>query len=533
MDEKFLSLADWLLKGSIDFNYISESLLPELCESGSAPLKVGKMEYDAIIVPDCETLRSTTLERLEAFRKAGGKLIFMGGAPYLEDGIESERGKKLCDESQLIPFDREKILTALEDSRTVTLRLKNGKLSNGFIYQLRRDNGCNWLFVSRCREPENKDMVRSNDLRITVKGEFTPYIYNTLNGEIENAEFEYIGGNTVISKEMFEYDSLLLKLVDGKTDSDAKTADISAPEKAVKLPAFVPFSLSEPNVLLLDMAEFKVDDGEYMDEEEILRLDNVAREILGLPERGGSVAQPWVVEDEPTEHTVTLRFRINSTIDYSGALLALEDAEKAKIIFNGNEIANEIVGWYTDKDVKTVKLTDIVKGENILEITLPIGKRTNTEWCYILGNFGVAVAGRKAQIIPMPEKIGFGSIVNQGMPFYGGNVTYHLEAEGNAIQVEATRYRGGIIDVKVDGEVKGNIVYPPYILNVNGLADGKHKLDITLYGNRYNCFGAVHMSNAARSWHGPDAWRTSDDEWSYEYVLKDVGILTAPVIKAE
>ena len=161
MDEKFLNVTEWLLKGSIDFNFISESLLPELCESGSAPLKVGKMEYDAVIVPDCETLRSTTLERLEAFRKAGGKLIFMGNAPSLEDGIESERGKKLYAQSQVIPFDREKLLTALNDNRTVTLRLKNGKLSDGFIYQLRRDNGCNWLFVSRCCEPYNKDMVRS------------------------------------------------------------------------------------------------------------------------------------------------------------------------------------------------------------------------------------------------------------------------------------------------------------------------------------------------------------------------------------
>ena len=533
MDEKFLNLAEWLLKGSIDFNYISESLLPDLCANGGAPLKVGKMEYDAVIVPDCETLRSTTLERLEAFRKAGGKLIFMGNAPFLEDGVESERGKNLFAQSQVIPFDREKLLTSLEDNRTVTLRLKNGKLSNGFIYQLRRDNGCNWLFISRCREPENKDMVRSSDLRITVKGEFKPYIYNTLNGEIENAEFEYIGGNTVISREMFEYDSLLLKLVDGKETADNAVTEANALSNAVKTPAFMPFTLSEPNVLLLDMAEFKVDDGEYMAEEEILRLDNVARKIIGLPERGGSVAQPWVVADEPTEHTLTMRFTINSDIDYSGAMLALEDAEKAKIVFNGNAIANDIIGWFTDKDIKTVALTDIVKGENILEITIPIGNRTNTEWCYLLGNFGVTVAGRSTRIIPMPEKIAFGSITNQGMPFYGGNVTYHLEAEGNSIQVEATRYRGAIIDVKVDGELKGNIVYPPYILKVDGLDGGKHKLDITLYGNRFNCFGAVHMANAMRTWHGPDAWRTREDEWSYEYILKEVGILTAPVITAE
>jgi hypothetical protein len=329
---------------------------------------------------------------------------------------------------------------------------------------------------------------------------------------------------------MFNYDSLLLKLVDGKRESEV--AAEAAPDFAgtVKIPGFVPYSLSEDNVMLLDVAEFCIDGGEMMEEEEILRLDNVARKILGLPERGGSVAQPWVIENEPPTHTVTLRFRINSTVEYSGAMLALEDAEKAKIVFNGNEIPNDIVGWFTDKDIKTVRLTDIVKGENILEITLPIGKRTNTEWCYLLGNFGVSVAGRKATLIPMPEKIGFGSIVNQGMPFYGGNITYHLEAEGSEMKIDATRYRGAIIDVKVDGEKKGDIAYPPYSLDISGLSDGMHKVDITLYGNRFNCFGAVHMSDSSRSWHGPDSWRTKNAEWSYEYILKEVGILKSPEI---
>jgi hypothetical protein len=59
-DEKFQQLTEWLIEGSIDFNFISESLLPTLCEKGGNPLKVGEMEYDAIVVPGCETLRSTT-----------------------------------------------------------------------------------------------------------------------------------------------------------------------------------------------------------------------------------------------------------------------------------------------------------------------------------------------------------------------------------------------------------------------------------------------------------------------------------------
>ena len=242
------------------------------------------------------------------------------------------------------------------------------------------------------------------------------------------------------------------------------------------------------------------------------------------------MVQPWVIAPETIEHYVTLRFRINSEIDYSGAELALEDAEKAKIIFNSNEIANNITGWYTDKDIKTVPLTDIVKGENILEITLPFGTRTNTEWCYILGDFGVKLTGREKVITALPEKLGFGTITNQGLPFYGGNITYHLEAEGSALRVEATRYRGALISVAVDGEEKGKVVYPPYIIDIDGLSNGKHKVDITLFGNRYNAFGPVHLTDVKHSWHGPGAWRSDEECWSYEYVLRDVGILARPVI---
>ena len=533
MDEKFENLADWLLKGSIDFNYISESLLPSLCETATVPFRVGEMEYDAIIVPDCETLRSTTLERLEAFANAGGKLIFLGNAPTLIDGIPSDKGVALYEKSTVVSFDKAKILEALDENREITLRYANGRLSDGFIYQLRRDGNCKWLFISRCAEPYNKDCVREHNLRITVRGEVTPYIYDTISGDISPVACEYINSNTVIAKTMFDYDSLLLRLDDGKAQTQPSAEKDYLLSDATVMPALVPYTLSERNVLLLDTAEFSLDGGEFIAEEEILRLDNVCRKMLGFVRRGGEVAQPWVLDPETIEHHVTLRFNIKSDIAFGGAELALEDAENAKITINGDDVAINITGWYTDKDIKTVPIPEIKKGENILEVTLPFGKRTNTEWCYLLGDFGVKLAGREKVITTLPEKLGFGSIVAQGLPFYGGNITYHLEAEGENLRIEATRYKGTLIGVSVDGENKGKIVYPPYSLEIDGLTAGSHKVDITLFGNRYNAFGPVHLTDVKHSWHGPGAWRSDEEGWSYEYVLRDVGILAHPIIRTK
>lgn len=533
MDYKFKNITDWLLKGSIDFNFISESLLPSLCECGSAPLKVGKMEYDAIVVPDCETLRSTTLERLEKFCADGGKLIFMGSAPKYENGIPSERGKVLFEKSTVISYDKGMLLDALDDNRTVTIRQANGRLSEGFIYQMRHDGNSRWLFISRCCEPYNKDIVNEHRLRISVNGEFIPYLYDTISGDISRIPCEYKNGCTVISKVLYDYDSLLLRLDEGKSDLIGNELESVQLNNAVAMPALVPYSLSERNVMLLDTAEFSLDGGEFMAEEEILRLDNVCRKMAGFVERGGHVAQPWVIKKEEIKHHITLRFTVNSEIDYSGAELALEDAEYAVIKMNGTDVENDITGWYVDKDIKTVALPEIKKGENIIEVTIPFGTRTNTEWCYLLGNFGVRLIGREKTITSLPEKLGFGNITSQGFPFYGGNVTYHFEAEGNSFRIETTRYRGGLISVAVDGETKGKIVYPPYTLDVDGLADGKHKIDITLFGHRFNSFGAVHLTDVKRSWHGPDAWRSDEECWSYEYTLRDLGILSRSIIKTK
>ena len=526
LDEKFLNVTDWLLKGSIDFNFISESLLPIQCEKGSNPLKVGVMEYDAIVVPDCETLRSSTLERLEEFVKNGGKLIFMGSAPEYENAVPSERGKALYEKSTVISFDREKLLSVLEDNRTVTIRYANGSLADKFIYQMRQDEDYRWLFVAHATDPYNKDVFERRNTRIYLDGEKKVTVYDTISGEIYPADVDYANGKTIIKKTMFDFDSLLVKIEEGKNADDCLVNE-------VKIPTFVNYTLDEDNVLLLDMCRFKADDGEWHEKEEILLADNVARSEAGLDKRGGSVAQPWVIPEEEIRHSITLEFTIDSEINVKGAYLALEDAEKAEIIFNGQKVPNDILGWYVDKSIKKVALPEINTGANILTVKIPLGNRTNTEWCYLLGDFGVRVIGSTATICKKPEKLAFGDVVPQGLPFYGGNITYHLDAETDKGELLVTipRYRGGLTKVIIDGEDKGNIVYSPNTLHIKGLTDGKHKVEIKLFTNRYNSFGSVHLANEKLSWHGPNAWREGNEQWSYEYNLKKVGILTKPWIK--
>ena len=530
-DEKFQELTNWLIEGSIDFNFISESLFPMLCEKGSNPLKVGQMEYDAIVVPACETLRSTTLERLEAFSENGGKIIFLGAAPTLCDALESTRGRKLYEKSVVAEYSRAAVLTALESNRTVTLRFANGNLTDNLLYQLRQDNDCKWLFVAHSKEPENKDIDRGDKVKITVEGEYKVTVYNTQNGEEYPAEVAYMNGKTVISERIFGYDSYLYKLEDGKNESVVKEAP--AKLESFNTPCYADFELSEENVLLLDMAEYKLEeDAEFAAKEEVLRLDNILRERLGLRERGGAVVQPWVYGEKAPVARVTLKYTFESEIDYKGAYLALEDADKAEIIFNGNPVKNEATENFVDISIFKVKLPEIVKGTNVLLVTLPFGESQNLESMYLLGGFGVSVVGRDAKIIKMPEKLSFGDIVNQGLPFYGGNITYKIPVtvKNNQLTVCPSFYRGALITAKLDGKEFGKIIYPPYKATTKA-ENGDHVLELKIYTNRFNAFGSVHLVDKFEQWQGPDSWRREGNNWSYEYILKRTGILKTPEIE--
>lgn len=532
-DENFQGLTKWLIEGSIDFDFICESLLPDLCKEATAPLKVGEMEYTTIVVPNCETLRSSTLERLEKFRELGGRIIFMGSAPTLCDALPSDRSKLLADKCEKVDFSRAAILTALEKDRTLTIRYDDGDLSDHLIYQLRKDVDCSWLFVCHDKEPFNKDLCHSDDIRISIPGEYTVTVYDTQNGDIYPADVTYTNGNTVINEVFYGYDSGLYKLTEGK--AQGQTAD--KPEfdgEGTPAPAVVDYELSEENVLLLDMAQFKLSgEEEFSPEEEILRLDNICRERLGLKNRGGEVVQPWVYGEIKPISEVTLKYTFTSEIDYEGASLAMEDAEKAKITFNGEAVDNTITGNFVDISIFKVNLPKIVKGENTLIITLPFGDSANLENVFILGKFGVKIDGKNTTITNLPEKISFGDLTQKGFPFYGGNITYKIPVEvtDNSIKVSASDYRGALIGVSLDNEEIGKIVYPPYLIYKNNIENGNHTLNVTIYTHRYNTFGPIHLVNVKESWHGPDAWRSTGVNWSYEYVLRPTGILKAPVTK--
>ena len=545
LDSKFKNVIEWLLFSQLDFDFISESTLPSLCTAPSAPLKVGEMEYDAIVVPACETLRSTTVKILSEFTERGGKVIFIGKAPYMCDGKYSDGALALYSSATSIDFDKVQLLDALSDERIITMINADGTQVDNLIYQLREDADSSWLFIAQAKKKwqynavqenvkEQNDVVIKQNVKIRIKGCYEPTVYDTVNGDIRKTPYEVKDGYTELNYGFFANDSLLLRLDSVQNGASYKESSVTKViEKKVDFKTKVDYEILEDNVFLLDRARFSFDGGEAEDEEEILRIDNRIRERLSWPPRQKKIAQPWAEKEGAAEHFITFDFDIESEIELESVDLGIELSEGTKIVWNEREVKVSPDGYFVDRAISRIHLEKLKMGTNTLSVTLPYFRRGSLEWMYLIGRFGVRLSGAVKTVTPLPEKIGFGSITHQGFPFYSGNITYKLPftlSEDTRLSLKANIYRGALMKANLDGGEDMPIVYAPYEADFGKVARGEHTVNITLFGNRHNTFAPIHNANTATYYFGPDSFRSPDEFFAYEYFVKDLGILKSPII---
>lgn len=547
LDGQFQSVTNALLYAGLDFDFISESLLPEQCPTAGNPLRVGEMAYDVIVVPVMETMRATTLARLQDFAAAGGEVILMGSAPFMIDAVPSDAAEKAAASWTKLDVDNNALIDALSPYRFVDLLdLDAACRSGSFVHQVRDDGDGKWIFICH-GAPVEKNVLympgqNCENLRITLRGRWKIEEYDTLSGEVHTPAYRVEGDKTVLDRAFYAADSLLLRLTPyAGADFVEKAADTvralprkSAPRKIADL---VDYTLEEPNALLLDRAAWAFDGEAYADEMDSIRVADIGRSRFYRGHEGQRTVQPWVPMPEAVaglpSHTVKRRFTFTAEIAVSGAHLALEMPDGAKIWLNGAEIPVQADGWYVDRCIQTVALPEILPGEVVIEIEQPFSLRSCTEWCYLLGDFGVRLCGKYATIVKRAEKLAFGDITTQTLPFYTGNLVYHctVESTGEADAVlRCARFGGALFSVSVDGGAEKLCPYPPYCVSLGQLSAGTHRVDIRLYGTRQNGFGALHNCVPGFHYWGPASWRTEGAGWTDAYMLRPAGLLNAPEI---
>ncbi|KAL0932188.1 glycoside hydrolase family 2 [Colletotrichum truncatum] len=544
-DQAFAELTNWLLHGLVDFDFIAESLLPgQIDEDISAPLKVGHCTYDVVILPRLRTIRSTTLDVVKKFAAAGGRVIIAGDGPVLVNAQAAPPDVSLdVNPCTRVAWDQNEILSAVSDTRDVQIDLKDGNPTQTLLYQMREDNDERFVFIC------NTDRNNPYDTLVKIKGDWDVEVLDTFTGENSHHKAHYAKGWTVFEHRFEGCASLLLRLYPVPAEElsfvDIAGAVTLAPPKQeaveLKLEEVV---LSEPNVLLLDYASYRIDDDPWEDatRQEILKIDNEIRSRLRLPAKGSAWKQPWSVpqSERAAKVYVDLRFEFDSDVVIkTPTRLAMENPEAARITINGHKVPvdESEMSWWVDEDIKTVPVPRkmIRKGKNTIDLSMPFGVLTNLERLYLLGSFSVDLKDNLPILRERRQSLGWGDVVTQGHPFYAGNVTYNcsfsLKSPSN-VTLAVPQFATPVVKVRWGKKDSGHIALQPRKLCLGELEVGKHEISITAFGYRYNSFGHIHLTDGIFGcW--PDQWRTGGWAWSEEYRLKPTGVLEKPTLLVE
>ena len=518
-DREFIAVQNELLKNQLDFDFADEVLALELGNviqsgNGTPLLQIGKAAYKMVILPSMITIRQTTVDLLEKFITAGGKVFACGSLPCRINGKESAE-KLNCFTAKLNKIPLKKLSDAAEYLRRVEVTAKENKRSDSILYMESAGKDCEYLFLVNTGYPLDTVIENSSVLRCPAVAERTLAVNNATlywnvsekydrymefipeSGALLPLEVKFIDGKAVIPVSMDALASKMIIRTAGNWQEPSETELLNV-------------KMDSSNVLLLDSFEASFPPSkEFTKPLLATALDDEIRKKIGLPKRNFMMIQPWFrkkfqLAEKRASAPVELRkiFRID-TLPAGDVFLALEEPELYEISINGKVIDNSTEGFFIDKAICKIKLPANVlqPGENTLLCRCIYSeKHPGLEAMYILGDFGVKLDGNDGVITAKNEKLSIGDISGQGYPFYSGNITYSFQVPPQAKEVEITSFKGAVASVRYQ-----NMVLPP-VINAPGeitLPPGGGNLEITICISPRNLFGPFYWPGKLSSC-GPD-----------------------------
>jgi hypothetical protein len=529
----------FFLTGShIDFDYGDEEMFARLCRvdrDGDTPvLRFGKADYRVAVVPMMTTIRSSSLQLLDEFQKAGGKVIFVGVPPVYVDVVKSPAAAALADKTTRVEWKREPLAAAMKDSLRVPVEIAdaNGAPVEKIFCQLRMDGDTMILAAINTSTDQDQRAVK---VRVKVRGAVAEW--NCLTGERRAVAASEKSGWTEFTTDFVPSGEHVYVFTPRPVEGIAQPETLAEVSRKECTGPFA-YELNEPNVCVLDMADYQIGDKPVKTETEILKIDQAVRRAFDLPLRGGEMVQPWFSKKfaakPEAKGKVRMLFAFNADALPTGPVqLALEEPQNYAITLNGKPVAAAPDGWWVDPAIQTVALPAeaFALGANKLELTADFHSDMNLEALYLLGSFGVRIDGTKKTLTQLPKELAVGDLTAQGLPFYSGTVTYRVPLARKPVDGQ----RAFLVTPKFEGACviaapRKCIPWQPYEADVTDEAKQGGELTVQVVLTRRNTFGPLHQVPLRAGGYGPDNWTTDGKGWSQDYQLYPGGLLESPAI---
>ncbi|MCU0792033.1 MAG: hypothetical protein MUE42_04110 [Opitutaceae bacterium] len=546
LEEQFADTCRWLSGTTVDFDYGDEDHLarfggvePAPCQSDSPRLRVGQARYRAVLVSGATTLRGTTLNLLQSFRDAGGIVILAGMAPAYLDAQNSSAPADFFRRCRSVPFERAALQREVSSLLSGLLQIDEPEEAQNqipLITRFRRD-GDTWIIA--LHHPAKDAARQPFTVRFGLKG-------------LQVQEWDARTGRRYEQPVQAHEDGIAWtvalpplgeKLYVLTPHADSTLPLRAEPRERERATARGPFAyeLDEPNALVLDQAEWALGDDLWQPSAEILRIDEIVRERLGLPGRSGMMVQPWARAPRATPGA-TAPLRLRHRIHVRGqaptdAVLLLEKPAIWRATLNGRAVdLSRDLDWFIDPCMRRIALpTDSLHaGENVLELATAFHEGVDLEAVYLLGSFGVFFEGVQPVVDALPATLAVGDVVPQGLPFYSGRIRYQLplplRAPDGRLHVELPKFGGAVAVVRDESGARSEILaFPPYSADLGTLSGADARVTCEIVLTRRNLFGPLHLAPKEQNFIGPDSFRSRGEAWSDGYQLFPAGLLDAPV----
>ena len=527
-NQKLIDVRNALLGANLDFDYGDEELMSRHASVRGAVLQVGSAEYSAVVIPYVRTLRRTTLSLLKDFVSGGGTVLYTGKVPEYADAVLSAETTEIF--NLFTHAAVTDVAAGLEKFREVSVK-SNGAEVNPVLPLLRRGEDFQTLFFCNIghdldafhQEHEPGVLERTAEfpaLEVTLKssgaGEIVELDLDS--GKFYAVDSLYSGGKRTFFTSLPQLGSKLF-IESTAVFPLAERREVPEGKLFMTLPDQWHFTCAGKNTLVLDEPEFAID-GVWHDKEFFIFADNIIRDHLNIPRRGGAMAQPYTRSRENGGKSAqfTLRYRFEIREMPAKLYLAVETPQLFSMELNGENITFEDEGFWVDPAIRMAALPAALlhDGENILVLkTQYDAAHPGIESLFLLGDFGVDAHDA---LIRKPETLQCGNWCCQGLPYYADNLTYFCDVAIDTLPedplwLEIGNWRGALLGISVNGGQEELLPWPPYTLNISPyLNSGNNRIAITVYGHRRNSFGPFYMNEATPFWNGPLQFKTRQQD---------------------